>query len=554
MVASAATAALALTVVHAAAIPARSLAATPGAPPAWALTWAVLGIAAAFALVHLAAWQRRRLAWLGGAIAAVAAVTLAVLHPGGPAVAAVTGAIGFLQTQASLRLSRRLSPSLAGLFRRRPVVTVLWGVLAVLMLVQVGRLSTYMADPSTDWWLTTRQEWWAKHMCMPAYIEAADLNRQGAANVYADEHYLALRRAAKPRLTVVNMEAFVGDPFQYPPPFLLLPRLALMLTNDYLTLRTFWFAIQLVGFACVAFWLAAWVNGSAGRTAAFLFPAVLLSVPVLQSLQYGQFHLAALVLALGGMLAVAKGRDALGGTLIAAATLAKIFPGLLLVVLVVQRRWRAIGWTITSAAGISLVALLVIGPQPFRAFGEYQLPRVATGAAFDFAGEYPELRETVIADNLSPAALVSRLHEFGAAWATPRLGTAVMSLYALFVLAAAVLAGRRSNSRREAACAWLALLNLAALQSPGAFADYVGAGSVWLLVWYPDVFRGSLRGAAWLLAGWIFFALSPGIPPVPASMPVPVTMALTGIGGMLLIGFNAWALVRRVPAPAVQRS
>jgi hypothetical protein len=340
------------------------------------------------------------------------------------------------------------------------------------------------------------------------------------------------------------MEAFAGDPFQYPPQFLLLPRLALSLTDDFLTLRTAWYALQVLGFVAIAFALCAWIGGATGLASAFLIPAVWLSVPAMQSLQYGQFHLAAIVLAVGGMLAVEKQRDPLGGSLLAVATLAKVFPGILLVYLVAQRRWRALGWAAGAAVVISLVALLVVGPAPFRAFVGYQLPRMQSGDAFDFAKDYPEYRLFLVADNFSPAGLVSKLQELGLRGATPRLGRLALSGYSVLLLAAAVIAGRKGGSRRNQACRWLALLNLAALQSPGAFADYVTVGSVWLLALLPDQFRGHPGRAVPLAACWVFFALVPGVPPVPASLPVPLTMILTTIGVILLVGFNAWVIVR----------
>ena len=340
------------------------------------------------------------------------------------------------------------------------------------------------------------------------------------------------------------MEAFAGDPFQYPPQFLLLPRLALMLTDDFLTIRTLWYTMQALGFIAIAFMLCVWIGGRIGTAAAFLIPAVWLSVPALQSLQYGQFHLAALAIAVGGLIAVEKRRNVLGGFLLAAAALAKIFPGILLVLLLAQRRWRALGSAAVAAAGLTFVAYLVIGPQPFRAFFGYQVPRIQTGEAFDFAKDYPEFREYLVADNFSPAGLVSKLHELGVPGTTPRLGRLALGGYSVLLLVLAVLAGRKGGSRRDQACLWLALLNLAAVQSPGAFADYVTVGSVWLLALLPDQFRSHPGRAAFLIACWVFFALVPGVPRVPPSLPVPAMMILTTIGVILLLVFNAWVVVR----------
>jgi hypothetical protein len=55
-------------------------------------------------------------------------------------------------------------------------------------------------------------------------------------------HFLGLDPDAQPnsKLEGVALE----DPYQYPPQFLLLPRLALVLTDDVATIRVVWFALQ----------------------------------------------------------------------------------------------------------------------------------------------------------------------------------------------------------------------------------------------------------------------------------------------------------------------
>ena len=105
--------------------------------------------------------------------------------------------------------------SLAVVVRRRPLLSAAWAVVVVLLVVQNVRLGRFMIDPDADWWLTTRDDLWAKHACLPAYIEAADLHRQGVTNVYDARFYAVLDRTAKPPLTVAHLDTWVGDPFQY---------------------------------------------------------------------------------------------------------------------------------------------------------------------------------------------------------------------------------------------------------------------------------------------------------------------------------------------------
>jgi len=158
--------------------------------------------------------------------------------------------------------------------RRRPILTTAWVLVCLLLVVQNIRLGRFMFDPAADWWLTTRDALWAKHACLPAYIEAADLHRQGVANICDARYYAVFDRAAKPPLTVAHLAEWAGDPFQYPPPFLILPCAAIALTNDYLTIRAWWYVMQLLAFALVAALLAMWVGGPAGTAAALLIPVL----------------------------------------------------------------------------------------------------------------------------------------------------------------------------------------------------------------------------------------------------------------------------------------
>ena len=81
-------------------------------------------------------------------------------------------------------------------------------------------------------------------------------------------------------------------------------------------------------------------------------------------------------------------RNALGGALLGFAIVSKIFPGLLLAFLVLQRKWRAASWTVGWTLVYCVIAFAVVGPKPFTAFIEYQMPRLASGEAFWFATEY----------------------------------------------------------------------------------------------------------------------------------------------------------------------
>jgi alpha-1,2-mannosyltransferase len=537
-----ATASVGVGVVHAVARMLPPAGVQPGAVTAWPLTLTTLFVCVSFAVAQAILPGPRSVGYAGLAIPLAGATTLAIR---GLDAAVVVAALftGVFLTPAAYYVAIRLSGRLSGMLARRRTASLLWGLLGLLVLVQGARLGTYMADPSFDWWVTTRNEFWAKHMCMAAYIEAADLERQGAANVYDANHYKALVRTANPKLTVANLEAWAGDPFQYPPPFLLLPRLALAFTNDYLAIRTVWYALQLAGLAFVAVALGRWIGGSPGWTALFLFPIVFVSVPGLQVLQYGQFHLAAILLAVGAFLAFERQRDALGGGLLAAAILSKLFPGVLLVMLVARRRWRQVAWTAGFGGAFTLLGLVVLGPAPFAAFVRHQLPSLASGAAFEFTRDWPELRDALVADNLSPAGVVAKLGVLGVPGMTPFLGNVVMKAYGLAVLGLAWVAGGPSQTRPQQAWTWFALLNLAAFASHGAWGDYVTLGTVWLLTLATVAASGSAARVGLVGACWLLAVAVPGVQPVPGFLPVTDAMVLSGLTAAAVVGFNAWVLL-----------
>jgi len=526
---------------------------TLGQTSAAILTWAVIFVSVGFALGQLIIQQSKWLLLVGILLSVIGSLGAAVFGNGFGTASLAIFLIGIVQTRAADRISSRLPVSLDGAIVKHPLRSFLWTILGILLLIQTGRLGTYMADPSVDWWLTTRNEWWAKHMCMPAYIQAADYNRQGEGNIYDERHYPAITRNAKVHLAVQRMDAFVGDPYQYPPQFLIFPSLALWLTNDFLTMRTVWYSLQMLGFVLVAVLLAWWVRSEAGWTPMLLIPVVLLSVPAMQCLQFGQFHLATIVLAVAGMLAFERERHALGGILLAVAILSKLFPAILLIPLVIQRRWKSLAWTIGFAGLLTLVALTIVGTKPFSAFVNYQLPRLSGGDALAaFTREWPELREMVTANVISLYGVVLKLHELGVPGMSDGLALWIMRLYSVLVFLLALLAGRTSGSRLHRTLIWFALLNLAALQTSLAWGDYVTVGSVWLLSLMAVQKHRTYWHRILLGACWVFTVFDLGIVPMPTLLPTVVTMTITSIGAVLLCVLNGWVILREGPKPQLE--
>ena len=503
-------------------------------------------------------WERVLLAGalLAGflAILAVSATALwmrlAGVNPGGaaPIVAAgaVTMALVFALRARAGRgpvstIARRLPSRLDGAFRRRPLAAGLASLLTLVAVLQVARLSCFMADPALRWGSAFPPvEFGVRHMCMAAYVQAADLTRQGAPNVYAEEHYPAYGpgrpESAHPgSSSVANLTPYIRDAFEYPPPFLLLPRAALVLTNDFLIMRTGWFLLQALLFCAFFLVLAWWVGGRRGILAGLLLSGMLSSFPVLFNWQFGQFHLAVVMLAMGGMLACEVGRNRFGGALLAGAVVTKLFPGLLLIYLALRRRTRALLWTMAFAAAYVLAGLLVLGPAPYRAFIEYHLPRVASGEAFSFFLS----SDLTVATNASVSAIPFKLQRLGVPGMSTALATILTWIYTALLAGVVVVVARRHRPSVLEPIVWLGILTLGSLRSPDAPNVYVGASALWLLALLAADTRGRAGAVALLVVAWICISVQP-----PLSDPK-ATIALWMSGQIAMLGLGFWALLRR---------
>ncbi len=337
----------------------------------------------------------------------------------------------------------------------------------------------------------------------------------------------------------------VEDPYQYAPQFLLWPRLALALSDNYPAIRMTWFGMQMALLMGAVLGLALWIGGRPGRIAAYWSPAVLASFPMLHNLQYGQFHFAAIALAVLAMIAFDRGRRPLGGALLAVSILSKLFPGILLIPMIVQRRWRDLAWTAAAGAVLTGAALLFLGPQPFVAFFDYHLPRLGSGDAFSFGEAWPEVRELVIAANQGAFGVVTKLAEMGVPGANAETAIWVNRLYLLALLVGAALVGLAlpQASRFDRGTAWVALLGLGSMVSTGAFADYVPLTCVWLLSLLIVRAVDSPRLAVALGACAVMQLFLLGAVPIGDWTPFELMMPVSAVGVLAMMAVFGWTLV-----------
>ncbi len=193
----------------------------------------------------------------------------------------------------------------------------------------------------------------------------------------------------------------------------------------------------------------------------------------------------------------------LGGALLALAIVCKIFPGILGLDLLLRRRWRDV--LSTAAFGLVFCAGIyaVVGLEPFRAFFEYELPRLSSGEAF----ARPFSRAFAVAHNMSPFGAALKLEKLG----LPGMGMAAAKVFSLIygvaLVGLAIWAARRGalttavakgSSATTELSVWLALLSLGTLASPFAPANYVLASVVWLAAVDREDFSPLFAGIVWL--------------------------------------------------------
>jgi hypothetical protein len=459
-------------------------------------------------------------------VAAIAAPPLFVgLRALGLPATAAGAALALVLGASGAWLARRLPARLDGAWKRRRALALLWLLISAVAAVQMTRLGIFMLDGSRrQQSMLPLYDTIAEHSCLSAYHRATELVRSAESDLYQPARYTGK----------VGGGRFKVEIYEYPPPFLLLPRaLAAVTGHDFGRLRALWFPLLALPLLLALGLLARAVDRPAS---ALLAPAVIAAMPTLLSLQYGNFHVAAVALAVLGMLALrAGGRMAIaGGGLLAFATVAKIFPGLLIVVLVAQRRWRALAWTVAWIVGWMLLSVVVLGPAPMAAFLELQLGRVATGAAFPFMND----NERIVAANMSIHALVWKLG-LVTGHASTTAARVASWIYAPALVAVVAMAARRPTDRAGEARIEMAALFLGALASPFAPNPYAQLALLWLLtLLVPQVLRHRWQAAVlavtWLGSSVMVYAL-----PLHAGLAL---VALSLVSQLLGIGVALWAL------------
>lgn len=448
--------------------------------------------------------------------------------------------LGVAATVAPLvcRLPAKLPAALDGLFRLRRGLSALYVVVALLAVVSTTRLSVFMGDPTrVELQAIPGAEFISTHSCLTAYVHAATLSREGVDNLYAERwwhgaHGLPPRAAGAEN----PYDPFLLDYYAYPPPFLLMMAPLGPLDGDFPAQRALWFGLNalLLG---IGLWLTSrWLDGPHASRTLVLAPLFFGSLPILVTLQIGNFQIAVVVLAVLAMVAFDRDRHALGGALLAFTILAKISPGLLGVYLLVQRRWRSAAWTAGFGVFFLALSLLTEGVNPLVSFLSPTLARISSGETFKF------LDDTVfnIVTNMAPFGLPFKLGLMGIEIDDPwSVAGPIGRVYTVALLILTVIAARRNRDRRGQALTWLSLLVLAALQSPFA-PGYVTIGLLWAVTLLAVEVRRPRGGVALVLL-WL------GLTVVLPTGDERLLAVYSVLQSLLTIGVSIWLVTRRPP-------
>jgi len=429
-------------------------------------------------------------------------------------------------------LARRLPAWLDGARHAHRGVAMLWTLLALLAVGQTGRqVAFHVAPEHPEHSVLPWDAWTIRHCCLTAYTESARLAAGDEPNPYDPRHY----RPAPD--TPRRIDGFQVDGYHYPPTFLLAPLLANAATGaDFLRVRALWFGVSALVLLLALGGLARRLSSDGQQRALAVAPVVWLAVPVQLGLQMSNVQILVLAVAVLAWAAWPR-RPATGGALLAAAVVGKLFPGLLGLYLVAQRRWRDVAWTAAAGVVLIVVAWGIVGTEPFRSFVTYEMPRLSSGEAF------PVMAQPVpAARNMAPFGLPLKMGVLGVPVGSPddarRLGRVVGTAYGLFVLGLTLWAGRRRRTTDDEALVWLALLSLGTLASPFAPSNYVLTSVVWMAAVDRRVPPAGLA-VVWLLlsAPLLLTRDLPAEPQALAFLPAQ----------LLAIALPVWVLLRAAP-------
>jgi len=140
-------------------------------------------------------------------------------------------------------------------YRARPIVPIdeaacsrglkiVSALATIAALVQLARLAVFMVDPQRPAYsVFPSSDWEVRHSCVSAYFVAARAADR-VPSIYADSLYTSPDDDPTTVRKALMMGPFKIDVYEYPPPFLLLPRAFRLVAPDFERFRTMWFGLN----------------------------------------------------------------------------------------------------------------------------------------------------------------------------------------------------------------------------------------------------------------------------------------------------------------------
>ncbi len=409
---------------------------------------------------------------------------------------------------AAIVLARR--PAFAAVVATAPPIARMLFVAGSLAVgAQLAWLAPFIIDVNRSTWTSSPLGPIAStHSCSSAYwLASGAVDR--TPDIYDEVLYsLPQTDTTKPR-TARKLGPLNVDNYEYPPTFLIVPRLLGLVTPDFWGFRRLWFALNFGFVVVVAVLVARRLDERLGTPAVWLTPFVIAAPSIIGTFQAGNVQMAMIALTALALYCFDRRAYAIGGALLAFAIAGKLYPGVFVLYLLLRRDWRAIAWTAAFGVALLGVSLPDVGWAPYRAF-LHEMPGLMSGEAFS-AFRNP----SSMAANGSVPGLGFKLK----LWGVPYMGYDAMRIvgwvYTIVIVAATVWLVKRVRPEGREPVLWLAILVLATMRSP-FMATYAFFPVTWMAtLGAPLAWRDS-RSALPLGLAWcaLAFTFGPGaIPP-----------------------------------------
>lgn len=376
--------------------------------------------------------------------------------------------------------------------RTKPLaIRIGWGLVIVVVVVLLARLALFIDDPyKVHDSLDPNNTFMVEHTHMSGYISGVWVAEHDPRNLY-NIHRYSSPNADSILPSIVPMQR---DVYVYPPPFLLLPRIFTLFTSSFVALRATWYVLYILTLLAATLGVARWVGGRVGAALAVLTPLIWISLPTLSTLQVGNIHvMLCYVGAVTAMVLFYRGRHVLGGAALGFAIVAKVSPGILVLYLLIQRRWRPAAWTAGWCVIYSVLSYAIFGWGPWRSFlSDGTWKNIASGKFFDFVLDV----KTNQLINYAPFGIPYKLGQMGWHFGNPHsAGLLIANIYTVLVLALVVAVALRLYRRArvepdtplfraENLAVWLGILTLASFREPFGPWLYIAVGAIWLFAVY----------------------------------------------------------------------